>query len=146
MSAEATDPRLYCVIPAGGAGTRLWPLSRSGRPKFLHDLTGSGRSLLQSTYDRLAPLCDGRVLVVTGARHEAAVAAQLPRVAPGDVLVDPPLSKSGPQAPDRAGASAGPCKPGTPLSGTAVHRTTFFVLDVQARESITCGWRRGAGG
>ena len=50
MSAEATDPRLYCVIPAGGAGTRLWPLSRSGRPKFLHDLTGSGRSLLQSTY------------------------------------------------------------------------------------------------
>ncbi|MCG7323047.1 mannose-1-phosphate guanylyltransferase [Arsenicicoccus bolidensis] len=89
MSAEATDPRLYCVIPAGGAGTRLWPLSRSGRPKFLHDLTGSGRSLLQSTYDRLAPLCDGRVLVVTGARHEAAVAAQLPRVAPGDVLVEP---------------------------------------------------------
>lgn len=66
--------------------------------------------------------------------------------ATGDVLVDPPLSKTGPQAPDRAGAGAGPCKPGTPLSGTAVHRTTFFVLDVQARESSTCGWRRRAGG
>ena len=34
------------VVPAGGAGTRLWPLSRAGRPKFLLDLTSSGRSLL----------------------------------------------------------------------------------------------------
>ena len=38
---------LHVVIPAGGAGTRLWPLSRAGRPKFLLDLTGSGRTLLQ---------------------------------------------------------------------------------------------------
>lgn len=88
MSSDVTSS-FYCVIPAGGAGTRLWPLSRSGRPKFLHDLTGQGRTLLQATYDRLAPLCDGRVLVVTGARHEAAVTAQLPQVAPGDVLVEP---------------------------------------------------------
>src|SRR3954451_10369215 len=36
----------YAVVPAGGAGTRLWPLSRSDHPKFLHDLTGDGRSLL----------------------------------------------------------------------------------------------------
>ncbi|WP_448059448.1 mannose-1-phosphate guanylyltransferase [Cellulomonas hominis] len=83
-------PGFHAVVPAGGAGTRLWPLSRSGSPKFLHDLTGSGRTLLQATVDRLAPLTGpGGVLVVTGARHAEAVAAQLPEVAPGDVLAEP---------------------------------------------------------
>ena len=46
----------HAIVPAGGAGTRLWPLSRQGRPKFLLDLTGSGRTLIQATVDRLAPL------------------------------------------------------------------------------------------
>ena len=71
-------PLFRAIVPAGGAGTRLWPLSRAGAPKFLHDLTGSGRTLLQATVDRLLPLTgpDG-VVVVTGARHEAAVRAQL---------------------------------------------------------------------
>ena len=65
------------VIPAGGAGTRLWPLSRRARPKFLLDLTGEGRSLLQGTLARLAPLADRPPIVVTGAAHEAAVREQL---------------------------------------------------------------------
>lgn len=83
-------PGFRAVVPAGGAGTRLWPLSRAGAPKFLHDLTGTGRSLLQATVDRLAPLAgpDG-VLVVTGERHVAAVRAQLPGVAPHAVLAEP---------------------------------------------------------
>lgn len=68
--------RLWAVIPAGGAGTRLWPLSRSGAPKFLLDLTGAGRTLLQQTCDRVAPLVGDRTLIVTGAAHVAAVAAQ----------------------------------------------------------------------
>ncbi|WP_309134633.1 mannose-1-phosphate guanylyltransferase [Cellulomonas sp.] len=91
-SAEATSPipDLHAVVPAGGAGTRLWPLSRAGRPKFLLDLTGSGRSLLQSTVDRLLPLAGpGHVLVVTGQRHAAAVAEQLPELGPDDVLAEP---------------------------------------------------------
>lgn len=65
------------VIPAGGAGTRLWPLSRRDRPKFLLDLTGAGRSLLQQTVDRLAPLADCPPIVVTGAAHAAAVGEQV---------------------------------------------------------------------
>ncbi len=69
--------RLWAVVPAGGAGTRLWPLSRAGAPKFLHDLSGSGRSLIQDTVDRLTPLVGDRVVVVTGAAHEAAVRDQL---------------------------------------------------------------------
>lgn len=79
----------WAVVPAGGAGTRLWPLSRAAEPKFLLDLTGSGRTLLQATVDRLVPLVDDRVLVVTGAAHRAAVCAQLPDVAPDQVLVEP---------------------------------------------------------
>lgn len=79
----------WAVIPAGGAGTRLWPLSRSSSPKFLHDLTGSGRSLLQGTYDRLAPLVDDRFLVVTGRAHQAAVGDQLPDLTAEAIVAEP---------------------------------------------------------
>lgn len=79
----------WAVIPAGGAGTRLWPLSRRTAPKFLRDLTGSGRSLLQETYDRLAPLVDDRFLVVTGAAHRPAVAEQLDRLGDDAILAEP---------------------------------------------------------
>lgn len=65
------------IVPAGGAGTRLWPLSRRARPKFLLDLTGTGSSLLQRTIERVAPLADRPPIVVTGAVHEAAVREQL---------------------------------------------------------------------
>ena len=84
-----TLDHFWAVIPAGGAGTRLWPLSRVASPKFLHDLTGGGRSLLQATVDRLAPLAGGRVLVVTGEAHRAAVCAQLPELDGDAVLAEP---------------------------------------------------------
>ena len=80
MDARALD-RLWAVIPAGGAGTRLWPLSRAGSPKFLLDLAGGGRTMIQATVDRVAPLVGDRVVVVTGAAHEDAVRRQLPQVA-----------------------------------------------------------------
>jgi mannose-1-phosphate guanylyltransferase len=85
------DPieHFWAVIPAGGAGTRLWPLSRARSPKFLRDLTGSGRTLLQGTLDRLAPLVEDRFLVVTGASHAEAVAAQLPELDPAAIVAEP---------------------------------------------------------
>ncbi len=86
--AAVSNPGFYAVVPAGGAGTRLWPLSRAGHPKFLHDLTGTGSTLLQSTWQRLAPLAEA-VLVVTGTAHAAAVARQLPGLAEQDLLVEP---------------------------------------------------------
>ena len=81
--------RLWAVVPAGGAGTRLWPLSRAGAPKFLLDLTGTGRTLLQQTVDRLSPLVGDRVMLVTGERHRDAVSTQLPEVAADRVLAEP---------------------------------------------------------
>ena len=77
------------MIPAGGAGTRLWPLSRQGSPKFLHDLTGDGRTLIQATYDRLTPLAADRMLVVTGQAHRDAVVAQLPELGTDAVVAEP---------------------------------------------------------
>jgi mannose-1-phosphate guanylyltransferase len=79
----------WAVVPAGGSGTRLWPLSRSASPKFLHDLTGSGRSLLQDTADRLAPLVGDRMLVVTGALHRDLVVDQLPALPADRILAEP---------------------------------------------------------
>lgn len=79
-----------CVVPAGGAGTRLWPLSRAGSPKFLHDLTGAGSTLLQGTWARLEPLCGAdRLLLVTGAAHATAVTAQLPDLRAENLLLEP---------------------------------------------------------
>ena len=82
-------PGFWAVIPAGGSGTRLWPLSRRHSPKFLHDLTGSGQSLLRATWDRLEPLVGERMLVVTGASHEDAVRRQLPMLGRDAVVAEP---------------------------------------------------------
>ena len=65
--------RFRPLIPAGGVGSRLWPLSRAHAPKFLLDLTSSGNSLLRDTYDRLIDLSNGSVMVVTGTSHANAV-------------------------------------------------------------------------
>jgi mannose-1-phosphate guanylyltransferase len=79
---------LTAIVPAGGAGTRLWPLSRRSRPKFLLDLTGTGRSMLQATCDRLADVA-AATYVVTGTAHAAATARQLPGVDAERLLVEP---------------------------------------------------------
>lgn len=84
----STVDDLHVIIPAGGAGTRLWPLSRATRPKFLLDLTGAGRTLLQQTWDRLTAIVPPeRVHVVTGAAHAAAVQEQLPALT--NLFVEP---------------------------------------------------------
>jgi len=82
--------QLYCVIPAGGSGTRLWPLSRASHPKFLHALTGTPASLLQATVARLGELGSAdTTFVVTGAAHAAAVARQLPELPDANLLIEP---------------------------------------------------------
>ena len=79
----------YAVIPAGGIGSRLWPLSRADAPKFLHDLTGSGQTLLRDTWDRLEPIAGAdRIAVVTGRAHRAAVETELPGIPDKNVFLE----------------------------------------------------------
>lgn len=86
----------WAVVPAGGSGTRLWPLSRSAHPKFLLPLLGD-RSLLQQTANRLQTLAPPeRTLVVCGAAHRAAVLQQLPHFPESSVIVEPSPRGSGP--------------------------------------------------
>ena len=47
----------YCVIMAGGVGARFWPLSRTSNPKQFIDILGVGKSLIQLTIERFAPIC-----------------------------------------------------------------------------------------
>lgn len=83
-------PGFYVVIPAGGAGTRLWPLSREGHPKFLLDLTLKGRSLIQATWDRLLPLTSpARTTVVAGPAHIKTISEQLPDLLSHNLFCEP---------------------------------------------------------
>lgn len=81
--------RFYPLIPAGGVGSRLWPLSRAVEPKFLLDLTGTGTSLLRATYDRLVDLASSGVMVVTGQAHANAVTQQLSELRGSDLVLEP---------------------------------------------------------
>lgn len=83
-----TTERFVCIL-AGGSGTRLWPLSRSGRPKQLLRLVGEG-SLLRNTFERVRPLVPPeRVFILTEASHAEDIRRELPEVPAAQVLVEP---------------------------------------------------------
>lgn len=82
-------PRLYALILSGGAGTRLWPLSRKGRPKQFLELIGD-RSLLQDTVDRIAEIIPTeRIFAVAPPEHRALIHEQLPELRADHVVVEP---------------------------------------------------------
>src|SRR5437762_10230464 len=79
----------YGVIMAGGAGTRLWPLSRHDRPKQLLNVL-RGKSLLQLSYERLRGLLPPeRIFVCTGAVHRDLVLDNLPELPKDNLLGEP---------------------------------------------------------
>ena len=82
-------PRLYALILSGGAGTRLWPLSRRSRPKQFLDLVGE-RSLLQDTVDRIAEIIPTeRIFAVAPPEHRALIHEQLPELRGDHLVVEP---------------------------------------------------------
>jgi len=83
------NEHLYAVVMAGGVGTRLWPRSRTAKPKQFLDLLGS-RTMLQETVDRLDPLIPAeRVLVVASAEHADMVHAQVPGLPEENFITEP---------------------------------------------------------
>jgi len=81
---------MYAAILAGGVGTRLWPRSRQDHPKQFSDITGSGRTMIQATVDRLEGLVSAADLyVVTGAPYAGLARIQLPAIPADQILLEP---------------------------------------------------------
>ncbi len=80
----------YCVIMAGGVGSRFWPYSRMHKPKQFLDILGVGRSLLQMTFDRFSRICPAEnILVVTNKEYISLVSEQLPDIDEKNILSEP---------------------------------------------------------
>jgi len=80
----------FCVIMAGGIGSRFWPLSTAEKPKQFLDILGVGRSLLQLTFDRFSRIIPAaNFLVVTSENHKNLVLSQLPQLKESQVLSEP---------------------------------------------------------
>lgn len=88
MTAQSSGPSLYAVVPAGGAGSRLWPRSRRSAPKHVLPLSGSGKPLLRETYDRIAPLAQ-EVFILTEERQVPLIEKLVPGLGPHSMIVEP---------------------------------------------------------
>ncbi len=87
----------YCVIMAGGVGSRFWPLSKENMPKQFIDILGTGRTMIQQTYDRFLPICPPEnFYVVTSRDYFNVVKEQLPQINPANILCEPSRRNTAP--------------------------------------------------
>ncbi len=87
----------YCVIMAGGVGSRFWPMSTSNFPKQFHDVLGVGKSLLQLTFERYLRICPKEnIYIVTNAKYKSLVLEQLSEINEDQVLLEPFMRNTAP--------------------------------------------------
>ena len=87
----------YCIIMAGGIGSRFWPLSKDNYPKQFLDILGTGKSFIRSTYERFSPVIpDENFLVVTNKAYKHLVLEHLPMLRPDQVLCEPARRNTAP--------------------------------------------------
>ena len=87
----------YCIIMAGGIGSRFWPLSKDNYPKQFLDILGTGKSFIRSTYERFSPVIpDENFLVVTNKAYKQLVLEHLPMLCPDQVLCEPARRNTAP--------------------------------------------------
>ena len=80
----------YCVIMAGGIGTRFWPKSRQKMPKQFLDILGTGKSFIRHTFERFLPLVPAEhFLVVTNYKYKDLVLEHLPELSEDQILCEP---------------------------------------------------------
>ncbi len=91
------NQNLFVVIMAGGVGVRFWPYSRNSRPKQFLDVLGTGKTLIQSTFERLLPICPvENIYVVTHEEHASLVKEQLPQLDDDQILAEPMRKNTAP--------------------------------------------------
>jgi mannose-1-phosphate guanylyltransferase len=91
------DKNLYVVLMAGGIGTRFWPYSRNGKPKQFLDVLNTGKTLVQSTYERYLSICPPEnILIVTHEEHAELVRSQMPSVQPEQLILEPMRKNTAP--------------------------------------------------
>ncbi|RUT77711.1 mannose-1-phosphate guanylyltransferase [Ancylomarina longa] len=84
------DTNNYCVIMAGGVGSRFWPLSKNEHPKQFLDILGTGKSLLRQTFERFNSICPvENFFIVTNSIYKELVLEQLPELDQSQVLLEP---------------------------------------------------------
>lgn len=87
----------YCVIMCGGIGSRFWPYSRARLPKQFIDFLGTGRSLLQMSYDRILSLVPKEnILLMTNGRYVDLVREQLPELSESQIMLEPARRSTAP--------------------------------------------------
>lgn len=87
----------YCVIMAGGIGSRFWPYSREEKPKQFLDFFGTGRSLLQMTVDRFRPIVPiENMLIVTNVAYKDIILEQIPDMQESQILCEPARRNTAP--------------------------------------------------
>ena len=87
----------YCVIMAGGVGSRFWPFSREDKPKQFLDFFGTGRSLLQMTVDRFRPIVPiENMYIVTNVAYKELIMEQIPDMAENQILCEPARRNTAP--------------------------------------------------
>ena len=87
----------YAILMAGGVGSRFWPVSTSEFPKQFHDMLGSGHTLIQKTFERLAKIIPvENILILTNEKYNQIVLDQLPLVKQEQVLLEPAMRNTAP--------------------------------------------------
>lgn len=80
----------YCIIMAGGVGSRFWPISRTSFPKQFLDILGVGKSLLQQTFDRFTAIMPPEnIFIVSNAEYAELIGKQLPSIPVENILLEP---------------------------------------------------------
>lgn len=87
----------YCVIMAGGIGTRFWPMSRTSHPKQFIDILGTGQSLLQQTYFRFAKIIrKENIYIVTNEQYKKLIIDQIPGISEEQIVCEPSRRNTAP--------------------------------------------------
>src|SRR5689334_22979280 len=87
----------YCVIMAGGIGSRFWPMSRNAHPKQFIDILGSGKTLIRQTFERFKNICPpGNIYVITSDAYVGLVREQLPEINDSQIIAEPQRRNTAP--------------------------------------------------